>query len=86
MHYAAEMTKAHPRAQGLQKETLPSEIHTAEAATANALNAEHPTTMATARNADTQTSTRDGWEKTASIKPITCLNNLRSNQIDDKQW
>ena len=85
MHSAAEMTKAHPAAQGLQKETHPREIHTAEAATANALNAEHPTTMATARNADTLTSTRDGWEKTASQKPIiTCLNNPQCNQIDDK--
>ena len=83
MHSAAEMIKAHQAAQGLQKETLPSEIHTAEAATANALNAERHTTMATARNADTQTSTKDGWEKTASQKPIiTCLNNHRCNQID----
>ncbi|MDO5832256.1 MAG: hypothetical protein Q4Q14_05390 [Methanobrevibacter sp.] len=39
----------------------------------------------TARNADTLTSTRDGWEKTASQKPIiTCLNNPQCNQIDDK--
>ena len=83
MHSAAEMIKAHQAAQGLQKETLPREIHTAEAATANALNAVHPTTTATARNADTQTSTKDGWEKTASQKPIiTCLNNHRCNQID----
>lgn len=63
MHYAAEMTKAHQAAQGLQKETLPREIHTAEAATANALNAGRHTTMATARNADTPTSIRDGWER-----------------------
>ena len=83
LHSAAEMTKAPPAAQGLQKETHIMEIHTAEAATANALNAEHPTTMATARNADTLTSTRDGWEKTASKKPIiNCLNNHRCNQID----
>ena len=83
MHSAAEMTKAHPAVQEPQKETLLREIHTAEAATANALNAERHTTMATARNADTPTSTRDGLEKTASKKPITnCLNNHRCNQID----
>ena len=31
-----------------------------EMTTVNTLNAEHPTTMVTARNVDTQTSTRDG--------------------------
>ena len=70
LHYAAEMTTVRPAAQEPQKETHIREIHIAEVTTANARNAEHPTTMATARNADTRTSTRDGWEKTASQKPI----------------
>ena len=38
------------------------------AAAENVLPAEHPTTTATAKSADTLTSTRDGWERIFSDK------------------
>ena len=55
-----------PKAQPQQKEAQITQIIIAEATIANALPAEHHIITATVRNADTLTSTRDGWEKTAS--------------------